>query len=478
MESIWRMTCDLPQFPCLNNDIETDVAVIGGGLSGILTAFLLQERGKKVIVLERNRIGCGETQNTTAKITSQHGLIYDRLIKTVGFPNARIYALANENAIHQYSELIDDYNIQCHFETRDSFVYSIGKNPQFKTELQAARKLGLPAEKAKITELPFEVFDSICFKNQAQFHPLEFLKGLYENLEIYENTAVLRVEDNKIYTDCGNVRAKDIVFASHFPLVNIPGYYFFRMHQHRSYVIALKNAGGISGMYLDCGQNGLSFRSFGEYLLLGGMGHRTGKIPESLPYDELRRIAREFYPESEEVSFWSAQDCMAHDTLPFIGRYSKHRPHWFVISGFKKWGVTTAMTAARIITDEICGEISPFAKVFSPQRLHIRAGAAEFLKDGAQTVYSVGKEKLGIPKDRLENIEKGSAGVVKYKGERVGVYRDMQGICYFVTVRCPHLGCRLEWNPAELSWDCPCRGSRFDYKGNLLDNPAQVNILK
>lgn len=478
MESIWKKTCKLQEYPCLNNDIECDVCVIGGGITGILTAFLLQERGKKVVVLERDRIGSGATGNTTAKITSQHGIFYDRLIKTVGKDYARQYANAHQNAIEDYRNIINRYNISCSFEEKSSFVYSVNKNNQFENELKAAKLLGLPVQKAKITELPFTVADGLELQGQAQFHPLEFLKEIAKDLDIYEKTLVLRVENQKIYTDCGNVLAHDIVFAAHFPFVNFPGMYFMRMHQSRSYVLALKNAGNLNGMYLDCGQNGLSFRSYNEYLLLGGMGHRTGKFPENSPYDELRKIKEKFYPESEEFAFWSAQDCMPHDGMPFIGRYSRKQNHWYVASGFKKWGMTGAMTAARIISSEICGESSQYAEVFSPARLHLRAGITEALKDTAQTFYSIGKEKLEIPKEKLESIPKGSAGVIKYNGEKVGVYRSENGENHFVTVRCPHLGCRLEWNSDEKSWDCPCHGSRFDFKGNLLDNPAQNNISK
>lgn len=478
MESIWNKTCKIPEYPRLDNDIETDVAVIGGGITGILTAFLLQERGKKVVVLERDRIGSGATGNTTAKITSQHGVFYDRLIKTVGKDYARQYANAHQNAIEDYRNIINRYNISCLFEEKSSFVYSVNRNNQFENELKASKLLGLPVQKAKITELPFPVADGLEFIGQAQFHPLEFIKEIAKNLEIYEKTLVLRVENQKIITDCGNVNARDIVFASHFPFVNFPGMYFMRMHQQRSYVLALKNAGNLNGMYLDCGQNGLSFRSYNEYLLIGGMGHRTGKFPEKSPYDELRKIKEKYYPESEECAFWSAQDCMPHDGIQFIGRYSKSKNHWYVASGFKKWGMTSAMVAAKIITADICDCMSHSSDVFSPNNLHIRAGITEALKDTAQTVYSIGKEKLEIPKEKLQSIPEGGAGVIKYNGGKVGVYKDESGENYFVIVRCPHLGCRLEWNSDEKSWDCPCHGSRFDFKGNLIDNPAQSSISK
>ncbi len=449
MESIWSKTVRFNKGKELDGEIYVQNVVIGAGMAGILTAYLLKKKGEDVIVIEGDRIAGGQTKNTTAKITSQHDLLYHEMIKKAGIRKAEQYAEANEAAIKAYEKIIREEGIACHFERLPSFLYTVEENGKEKLqrEADAANALGIAAyyvEENEITELPFKVSGAVCFENQAQFHPLEFMRELSERINVYENAHVLSVHRHVITTDKGVVTAENIIFATHYPIVNVPGFYFIRQHQERSYVLTLEGENvprKLSGMYYGIDSGGLSFRSADGKLLFGGGSHRTGKKIkncEKAGYSYLRERAQSCYPNAEESAFWAAQDCMPHDKIPFIGKYSIFRPYWYVATGFKKWGMTSSMIAAMIISDMICGRNNPYEKVFSPQRLMVRMGIKNFCVDVGESV----------------------AGLVK------GFFGKKQE-------RCSHMGCHLEWNEEEKTWDCPCHGSRFEKDGSLIDNPAK-----
>lgn len=414
-----------------------DVIVIGAGMTGLLTAYYLKEQGKQVLVLEANEIASGQTGRTTAKITSQHDLKYKKLIKQIGIKRARLYAQANEAAIDEYEKLIQSQNIDCQFERLTAYLYTQEDKRVLWEEAQVAAYLGIDTFFSRESELPFSVSSVVGFRNQAQFSALEFLKHIAKELEILEHTKVIKIRGNRVITKDKVMTADKIVVATHYPIRNIPGFYFLRQHQERSYVLALKGPAKLKGMYKGIDENGISLRQAGEYLLLGGSSHRTGKNTVGGAYDFLKHMAERYFPEWEEAARWSAQDCMPHDGIPFIGKYSIFTPNLYVATGFQKWGMTTSMVAAMILRDEIRGRKSPYSELFCPQRIHIRAGMANFLMD-------VGESAMGLMK-----------GLFCKKGPR-----------------CPHMGCELVWNPDEHSWDCPCHGSRFEEGGKLRDNPA------
>ncbi|MBQ2804159.1 MAG: FAD-dependent oxidoreductase [Lachnospiraceae bacterium] len=454
MESIWRATTTIEERKPLQAERNVHTVVIGAGMTGILTAYQLQRKGQEVIIVEAKEIASGQTGSTTAKLTSQHGMIYHKLIQRVGRERAKTYALANEEAIRIYEQMIRDEQIDCDFQTKPAYLYTLHpcKREKLKREAAAAASLGIKArylEGDEITELPFQVQGAVCFERQAQFHPLKLLKHLAGKLEIYENTKVLAVRGHVVYTNRGKIKARHIVFATHYPITNIPGFYFLRQHQERSYVLALEGQKELSGMYYGIDEGGLSLRSVGNILLLGGGGHRTGKDEKKhrkgdnkVGYSYLRRMAQIYYKEASEKYVWAAQDCMSHDGIPFIGRYSVIRPYWYVATGFKKWGMTFAMLAAITISNQICGVYDPYKKLVCPQRFYTRASLRNLLVDIGESIKGLGK----------------------------GVFSKSKR-------RCPHMGCRLEWNRQEKSWDCPCHGSRFDQRGELLDNPAQMDLV-
>ncbi|NDO70384.1 FAD-dependent oxidoreductase [Schaedlerella arabinosiphila] len=480
-ESIWQQTTAIPARPELPGNISTDIAIVGGGLAGILTAHFLEQSGRQCIVLEADRVGSGQTGHTTAKVTSQHGLIYQKLIRCAGKKKAMQYAKINQDAIERYRILIEKYKIDCDWEECPACLYTKESGRALRDEYYAAKELGLPVEMKKRTELPFAVEDALFCYGQACFHPLKFLQVIAENIQVYEKTKVLRVKPHLLTTSRGTVEAEKIVFACHYPFVNRPGYYFLRMHQERSYVCALKEAQTLHGMYLGIDRDGLSFRPAGELLLLGGGNHRTGENPMGGQYEFLLHQAEVCWPEKcwtkdENVIPWSAQDCMTLDGIPYIGQFGRKTEDWFVATGFGKWGMTSSMAAAILLTDQICGRENPCGEVFSPQRLHPMTSAKPFLTEGTYAAVNLLKQTFAPPKEKLNRLLPGQAGVVEYNGQKAGVYKAEDGQIFAVSVKCPHMGCQLVWNPDEKSWDCHCHGSRFDYRGRLIDGPAQTAV--
>ncbi len=430
MKSIWYKDVETPRFPKLNGDKKTDVLIIGGGFAGILTAYMLHQTGTPYILVEKGRICGGTSGNTTAKITFQHGLIYSRLTKNFGVENARLYLEANKAAFEKYSDLCLD--IDCDFEFIDNFVYSTSNRKKLEDELEALHKIGYPAKLCEKTCLPVRTVGAVKFENQAQFHPLKFISEFSKGLNIYENTFIREMIDTTAVTDSGKIHAKKVIVATHFPFINKHGLYSLKLYQHRSYVIALKDAQKLNGMYVDESKTGFSFRNYGDLLLLGGGDHRTGK--DGGNWSQLRKYASDNYPDSAEVGFWAAQDCMSLDEMPYIGNYSKHTPDLYVASGFNKWGITGSMLAAMMLCDAVMGKKNKFSPLFSPSRNMLKP---QLFINGFEST-----------KNLLTLSEK----------------------------RCPHLGCALKWNKAEHSWDCPCHGSRFSECGEVLDNPANGNL--
>ena len=449
MKSLWSETVQLSRRKRLKADIKAQNVVIGAGMAGILIAYFLQEQGQEVIVLEAKQVGSGQTKNTTAKITSQHGCIYHDMIRNAGFERAEAYAKANEAAIQLYKAIITKEGIDCHFEELPSFLYSQKEHgmERLKKEAKAAKALGIRAEYVrgdKVEDLPFGVMGAVKFEGQAQFHPLEFIQRIAEKLTIYERTKVLEVDEHFVITDKHVVVADNVIFATHYPFPIVPGYYFLRQHQSRSYVVAIEGEAvpkKLDGMYYGIDRDSLSFRHAEGRLLVGGGSHRTGKKEKRNGFCHLRKQVKQCYPQAEEVAYWAAQDCMPHDGIPFIGRYSLQKDNWYVATGFQKWGMTTAMISAMMISDMILGKENPYAFAFSPQRLLIRAGWKNFWKDVWESVVGLGS----------------------------GLYVKEEE-------QCTHMGCALHWNEEEESWDCSCHGSRYGKDGKLIDGPAQGNL--
>lgn len=429
MKSLWEKGISLPNHPTLTGEISTDVLVIGGGLAGLLTAWELRQRGMDAVLVEKDRICSVTTAHTTAKLTAQHGLIYHKLIRSMGVEGASQYYKANAEAVEQLKELCRRFDAP--MEEKANYVYCSDRQ-KLDRELNAFQKLEIPAIFDEAPPLPLSTAGAIGIPAQAQFHPLKLAEQLAKELTIYENSKVTGLIGTTAKTEHGRIRAKKIVVATHFPFLNKHGSYFLKLYQHRSYLLALGNAGTLDSMYVSDDKKGMSFSSFGGTLLLGGGGHRTGKHGGG--WRELREFAAKHYPNAAEMNHWSAQDTMSLDGIPYIGQYSRNTPDLYVAAGFNKWGMTDSMVSAMLLADLIQGKQNEYAGIFSPSRSILKP---QLLFNCAETTAN-----FLIP----------------------------------TTKRCPHLGCALKYNREEHSWDCSCHGSRFSESGEVLDNPANGDL--
>ena len=432
MDSVWSQDGQMPHFLPLQGEHRTDVLIIGGGITGLLCAWQLRRAGVDCTVAEADVLTDGVTKNSTAKLTFQHGACYHGLIDRFGPERARMYLQANQLALEEYRNLCRQ--IPCDLERRDNIIYSRTDLSILEREVRALEILGCPAELARDLPLPLPTVGGVKVSDQAQFHPLKFLSAVSRDLTVFQRTQVRRLEKGTAVTDRGKIRAEAFIVATHFPFLNRHGSYFLKLYQQRSYVLALEHAPVPEAMYLDQAENGLSFRSCGDKLLLGGGGHRTGHAGGG--WQELEDFAQSRYPGAAVTHRWATQDCMSLDGVPYIGQYSARTPGVYVATGFNKWGMTSAMAAAMILRDLITGKGSDFAPVFSPSRGMLRPQLMT-------NALEAGKNLLSLsPK------------------------------------RCPHMGCALKWNPQEHSWDCPCHGSRFTAEGKRIDNPACRDLKK
>lgn len=432
INSLWADTAKLPSFPSLEQDLKTDILIIGGGMAGLLCACALNRACADYALIEADSICSGVTRNTTAKITSQHGLIYDKLICEYDEETARLYYEANQAAVSHFRKLAAEY--PCQMETKSAFVYTTVGTEKLEKELRALERIGAKGRYWDDLPLPFEVTGAIEFEDQAQFHPLLLAAGIAPRLKIYEHTPARGFAGNTVYTDKVRIEAKKILIATHFPLINKHGGYFLKLYQDRSYVLALENAPDPAGMFIGAEGCGPSIRSSGELLLFGGGAHSTGK--KGGGYAELEALAQSCYPRAGIKKRWAAQDCMSLDGIPYIGRYGKNTPELYVATGFNKWGMSSSMVSAMILGDLLLERGNPYAKVFSPQRSSMH------------------------PQLLLNALH--AAG----------------NLLTPTRPRCPHMGCALKWNEEEQSWDCPCHGSRFTAEGELLDGPATGDLKK
>lgn len=498
-ESLWTSTCKIDERPTLSEDFaETEAVVIGAGLAGVLTAYMLKEKGVDALIVESNSIGSGTTGYTTAKITAQHNLIYDRLISGLGMEKAKQYATANTEAIRAFQNLVNRKNIDCRFEEKTSFLYAMKDESieSLQKEAEAATKLGIPNAllmqedlvQANGWGLPFTAKAALQFFGQAQYHPLNFLKEIAKDLKIFEKTRVIDVqqggsksvsqegENSIVITETGKISARYVVFACHFPFLIFPGYYFARMYQDRTYIMALQGGLHINGLYLGIDKPSWSFRNYDEYMLIVGASHRTGENEKGGGYQTLRDEASKWFPQAVEKYAWSTQDCMPLDGVPYIGVYASDRPDWYVATGFQKWGMSSSMVAADIISSMISKKPMQVAiagvDVFSPHRFTIPTSAKEAWDDVKTIGGGLLNEIFSMPEEEANSILKGHGGIVEYKGEKAGVFRDESNNLFITPTKCSHMGCQLAWNPEEKSWDCPCHGSRFNIDGKVISGPA------
>lgn len=487
--SYWIASTNQTQFPSLSQDINIDVAVVGGGITGITSAWLLKKEGLRVALIESDKILRGTTGHTTAKITSQHELIYDQLIKLLGRERAQQYADANQNAIEFIASLVEDKNIDCDFSRQSAYVFTQQNQmiDQIGREVEAASSLGIKASYLTQLPIPLKVKAAEKFDNQAQFHPRKYLLALADEIPdngsyIFENSRVIDLHEGNpvtLITENGSkITAENIIIATHFPFYGGNGFYFTRMYAEMSYALGIKIKEKFSGgMYISAEDPGKSLRSTpikdDGLVIVAGEHHKTGHSDTNtnVHFKKLIEFAKETY-EVESIPYrWSTQDYVTLDDVPYIGRISKGTPNIYIATGFKKWGITHGTASGIILKDLIVKGENPWADVFDPSRFEADPMIKSFVTTNLDVAKHLIGDKFKSAPDNID-IEPGEGKVVEIDGEKMGAYKDDTGKLHLVDITCTHMGCTLNWNAAELTWDCPCHASRFTYDGTIIDGPA------
>jgi glycine/D-amino acid oxidase-like deaminating enzyme/nitrite reductase/ring-hydroxylating ferredoxin subunit len=458
----------------LDSDLTVDVAVLGAGIVGLTTALLLERQGARVAVLEARHLGAGASGYNTAKLSSLHGLTYRSLVRKHGSDAARTYGEANEAGIARVFALAEELGIDCDLRRKPNYTYTEDESDvdQVREEAEVARELGLPASFVGETDLPFPVAGAVRFHDQAEFHPVRYLEGIAAALTgpLHEGTPATAVDGGRVGTAGGfGVAAEHVVVATHLTFLD-RGLYFARCHPERSYVVAGRTAGAPAGMYLSTEQPAHSIRAHGEWLLVGGESHKTGQADAAERYARLAAWARERFGIEPELQ-WATQDQMPVDGVPYVGRHDPLSSNVWVATGFRKWGLAMGTAAAELLAAQIAGREHPWTSLFDPQRLRVRASAGSFVKENANVALRFFGDRV-VKRAGAEAIGPGEGRIVGTGLTQRAVYREEDGTLHELSARCTHLGCIVNWNSAERTWDCPCHGSRFAATGEVVEGPA------
>jgi glycine/D-amino acid oxidase-like deaminating enzyme/nitrite reductase/ring-hydroxylating ferredoxin subunit len=474
-------TTDVGDYAPLGGDGTADVVVVGAGITGLTTARLLVEEGASVTIVDAGPICAGATGYTTAKVTSLHGLTYTQMAQRFGTDRARLYGQANEAAIAEIARLIDLGGIDCRFERRAHVVYTTDASiaDSVAAEAQLAASLGLPASHVTETELPFDIAGGVRFDHQAQFHPRAYCLGLANAVmgaggSVYAHTRARHIERGLVATDRGELRAETVVVATHLPIKEM-GAYFARTEAHRSYALAVTIDGERpSEMYISADSPTRSLRTAGEHLIVGGEAHKVGEAHDTTEhYRNLETWVRKHFSVASIDHRWSAQDWSAADGVPYIGRMAGHDDGVFVATAFRKWGMTHGTVGAMIIRDLIAGRDNPWLEVYDATRIAPKQSLKGLISENVSALkHFVGDRLHTGDSGTIEKLPAGDGTVARVNGKDIAAYRDDNGDLHSVSAVCTHLGCLVNFNPAERSWDCPCHGSRFTVDGEVLEGPA------
>jgi glycine/D-amino acid oxidase-like deaminating enzyme/nitrite reductase/ring-hydroxylating ferredoxin subunit len=499
--SLWEEYKSRTGYPTLERNIETNVVIIGGGISGATCAYMLKKRGVTCVLLEAVAIAGGVTGNTTAKITSQHDLKLHNLIKRSGQNIAKMYAQANEKAIDFIESVVVENNIECNFKRTFACVVTEREDyiKKLEAEYNAAVKLGINADmqlNPEFTALKNAAIEAgLKYYNQAQFNPMVYVQDLVKlfhggGCRVFENTRAVDItKENggryKVATDTGfTVTADYVVAATHFPFYDKRGLYFTKLYPETSYICSFTAKEDFGeGMFKTVEEDGYSLRSYthnGEnIILIAGEYHDTGKggFTEK-NYAALQKKAEALYQVNKFLCKWSAQDYATPDNLPYAGPVCRTMPNVYLMSGYDKWGMTNSTAAAKIISDIITNGESEFAPAYCPQRVFKSFYTlGNYLAKNIKIMATlIGGRLKRLPK--RSNIKRSESRLMTINGKRVGIYRDEQGVIHTVQSTCRHMGCQLYFNDAEKTWDCPCHGSRYDIDGRIIEGPATKDLKK
>ncbi|MFC0625564.1 FAD-dependent oxidoreductase [Kribbella deserti] len=491
-QSVWLATAEMPRFEAATGDLRADVVVVGGGLIGLTTALLAADEGADVVVLEAGRIGSRTSGNTTGKVTAQHSLTYDELVRRHGQDKARLYADANQAGVEQVADLAETLGIECELIRTPAFAYTIdpGQVEKIEAEAKAAAELGLPAVLANPDEVGLpEVAAAVRFDNQVQIHPAQYLAGLAralidEGVRVFENSRAVDVSESdgrvRVTTEGGAVvDAGHAVLATLLP-IGMTGGYFARTRPNRSYGIAVRlPEPPPEGMAISVDQQTRSTRTWPgggpNGLIVVGGGHETGTVEDTHGNYQglIDWVGSTWNVADLTVEYrWSAQDYSTVDSIPYVGR-TPESDTILIATGMRKWGLSNGTAAAAVLRDLISGRDNPWSELYDARRIGGPRAVASMVKDNLKVGKEFAAGHLGRTlKGGVDHLEVGQGGLLEVDGSTVGAYRDHEGGLHTVSPICSHMGCALSWNTADTSWDCACHGSRFDPDGKVLDGPA------
>ncbi len=495
---LWMDHVAMPSFPPQTSDVEVDVAIIGGGITGLTAAHLLTSQGTTVALVELHQIGGGETGHSTGHLTEVLDTRFQNLISRFGEESASLAVQANRQAIDFVEKLSSRLNIDCDFKRVPGFLFTeTAKDVEFlENESVAAKRLGIIHQLGAERHLPLAAVKAIRFDHQAQFHPSKYLNGLARELQahckdhgsyVFENTRMLEIHDGKpcsVTTDRGQILAEKIIVAAHVPSLNR----FFlhtKLAAYRTYALALTLREGVlpEGIFWDTEEPYHYLRSEKahghEYLIVGGEDHKTGRDDHSeLHFKKLEDYARARFDVEEIAYRWSGQIMEPVDGLPFIGANSLSK-NVFVATGYSGNGLTLGTAAGILLVDLISERANPWANLFSATRVKPLAGLRTFISENVDYPVCMVEDRLTLTKENdVQNISENEGQIITMGGEKVAAYRDEHGLLHLNSPVCPHLGCHVHWNGAEKSWDCPCHGSRFSPQGELINGPAVEDLKK
>ncbi|MFN3388217.1 MAG: FAD-dependent oxidoreductase [Allosphingosinicella sp.] len=477
----WNATAAAPDFPALSGDVAVDIAIIGGGIVGVTTARLLKDRGLKVAVIEARRVGRQVTGKSTAKMTSQHGLLYQDLDSKFGEARAILYAEAQETAVREIQRLAAQYGVDCDIEPRSAYIYTRDEDyvSKIEKEVEVATRLGLPASLTRDTGLPFDVLAAIRFDNQAQFHPTRYVAGLAatipgEGSHVFENSRALDWEPTRVVTDRGAVSARHVVMATHLPLGQVGGYYA-QAYPKAEPVIAAPIETVPDGMYKSAENPSHSIRTHRQdgrtWAIVAGTSFKPGHVDEERKYfADIEAWLAEHFGGARPEYRWVNEDYTSMDSAPFIG-WAKAQDY-LVATGFDAWGISNGTAAAMIIADLATGKDNAWLEIFDAKRVKPIAGAKEFVKENALVAAHLVSGYLSRKPKSFDELAPGDAAILDIDGDSVAAFRDEGGKVHAVSAVCTHMGCIVGWNETDRTWDCPCHGSRFELSGEVIHGPA------
>ena len=463
-----------------------DVVVIGAGITGLTTARLLVAEGLSVAVLDAGRVGAGVTGYTTAKITALQRTTITEIEKKHGNETAVAYAGANLRGVELVGRLVADDGIECDFERAAACTYTSedAEVDAIVAEHEACSAAGLVTRLDASTELPYEVKAAVWLDDQAQFHPRRYCLGLARAIvtaggALFERTRAIDVDEDadtcSIKTEHGDLRAGHVVVATHLPFLDRGGF-FARAHPYRSYALAARIGGERPrGMYITAETPTRSIRSTADgWTILGGEGHKTGHEDDTRScYESLESWSRDNFDVQEIGYRWSAQDYETVDSVPYVGRLTPAHSQVWVATGFRKWGMSNGSAAAIMLTDLIVGRDNPFTEAFDSTRMAPGKSIKSLITENVDVGKRFVADRIASWRARpASELAPGEGDIVTLDGDPVAGFRDDDGTLHAVSATCTHLGCRVSFNTAERSWDCPCHGSRFDIDGRVIQGPA------